>query len=72
MRRARASTTWRRQSPWLGVGVGLATLPLLGVRWGHVVEWKESRMGGARCEVGDAGMAGRRELKSPPTRGEVR
>jgi hypothetical protein len=37
-----------------------------------VVEWKESRMGGARCEVGDAGMAGRRELKSPPTRGEVR
>jgi hypothetical protein len=26
-------------------------------------------MGGARCEVGDAGTAGRREVKSPPTRG---
>jgi hypothetical protein len=54
---------------WLGVGVGLVTLPLLRVRWGHGVEWKELRMGGARCEVGDAGTAGRREVKSPPTRG---
>jgi hypothetical protein len=48
---------------------GMATLPLLGVRWGRGVEWKESRTGGARCEVGDAETAGRREVKSPPTRG---
>jgi hypothetical protein len=69
MRRARALTTWRLQSPWLGVGVGLVTLLLLGVRWGRGVEWKESGMGGARCEVGDAGTTGRREVKLPPTRG---
>jgi hypothetical protein len=39
------------------------------VKWGREVEWKESRTGGARCEVGDAETAGRREVKSPPTRG---
>lgn len=41
---------------------------LLRVRWGRGVEWKESRARGARCEMGAAGTAGRREVKSPPTR----